>query len=142
MAGKTTPRAAAIDLGKVRVGLAVTDELGLMAHSRGFLDGKSKKALLAALTALAREEGIERFVVGLPLEMTGEEGLAARRAAAFAEELHAASGVPVDLWDERLSTVEASRRLRDRGVKSRAQRAIVDGAAAAVILQSWMDGQR
>src|SRR5580693_5970985 len=108
MAGETTLRAAAIDLGKVRVGLAVTDELGLMAHSRGFLDGKSRKALLAA----------------------------------FAEELRAAAGVPVDLWDERLSTVEASRRLRDRGVKSRAQRAIVDGAAAAVILQSWMDGQR
>jgi putative Holliday junction resolvase len=142
MAGKTTPRAAAIDLGKVRVGLAVTDELGVMAHTRASLDGKSRKALLAALAALARDERIERFVVGLPLEMSGEEGPAARRAAVFAGELHAATGVPVELWDERLSTVEATRRLRDRGVKARAQRAIVDGAAAAVILQSWMDGQR
>jgi putative holliday junction resolvase len=142
MAGKTTPRAAAIDLGKVRVGLAVTDELGVMAHTRGFLDGKSRKALLAALAALAREERIERFVVGLPLEMSGEEGPAARRATVFAGELFAATGVPVELWDERLSTVEATRRLRDRGMKARAQRAIVDGAAAAVILQSWMDGRR
>lgn len=142
MAGKAIQRAAAIDLGKARVGLAVTDDLGLMAHTRPSLDGRSRKALLAALAALAREEGIERFVVGFPLEMTGVEGPAARRAAAFAEELHAATGVPVDLWDERLSTVEATRRLRDRGVRARAQRAIVDGAAAAVVLQSWMDGQR
>jgi putative Holliday junction resolvase len=141
MAGKATPRAAAIDLGKARVGVAVTDELGLMAHTRGFLDGRSRKALLAALADLAREEGLERFVVGLPLEMTGDHGPAARRAAAFAEELHAATGLPVDLWDERLSTVEATRRLRDRGMKARAQRAIVDGASAAVILQSWMDAQ-
>jgi putative Holliday junction resolvase len=137
-----TLRVAAIDLGKARVGVAVADELGSMAHARPFLDGRSKKPLLAALVALAKEEAIQRFLVGLPLEMTGEEGPAARRAIAFAHELCEATGVEVELVDERLSTVEASRRLRDGGVKGRAQKALIDGAAAAVILQGWLDARR
>jgi len=142
MAQKEHPRVAAIDLGKARVGLAVSDELGWMAHVRPSLDGKSRKPLLRALAALAEEEHIERFLVGLPLEMTGEEGPAAQRAIAFAHELHAATSVEVVLVDERLSTVEARRRLRDGGVKARAQKGRIDGASAAVILQSWLDGQR
>jgi putative Holliday junction resolvase len=136
------PRVAAIDLGKARVGLAVTDELGLMAHTRPFLDGRSRKALLASLAALAREERIARFLVGLPLEMSGAEGPAARRALAFAEELAAAAAVPVEMVDERLSTVEASRRLHDGGVNARAQRGRIDGAAAAILLQGWIDAHR
>ncbi len=136
------PRVAAVDLGKARVGLAVTDELGLMAHTRPFLDGRSRRALLASLAALAREEGIARFLVGLPLEMSGAEGPSARRALAFAGDLAEATGVPVEMVDERLTTVEASRRLRDGGTKARAQKARIDGAAAAVILQSWLDARR
>lgn len=133
---------AAIDLGKARVGVAVADELGLMAHARPYLDGKSRKALLAALAELAREDEITRFLVGLPLEMNGDHGPAAQRALAFAQELADATGVEIEMIDERLSTVEASRRLRDRGVKARDQKALVDGAAAAVILQSWLDARR
>jgi putative Holliday junction resolvase len=141
MARKPSPRVAAIDLGKARVGVAVSDELGLLAHTRPFLDGKSKKPLLAALAALAREDGITRFLVGLPLEMTGEQGPAARRALAFAQELADATGVEVEMIDERLSTVEASRRLTDGGHKARQQKGLVDGASAAVFLQSWLDGR-
>ena len=133
---------AAIDLGKARVGVAVTDELGLMAHARPFLDGKSRRPLLAALAALAKEEKIGRFVVGLPLEMNGDHGPAAQRALEFAQQLADATGVEIEMIDERLSTVEASRRLRDRGLSSREQRSLVDGAAAAVILQSWLDTKR
>ncbi len=133
---------AAIDLGKARVGLAVTDELGLMAHPRPALDGRNKKALLASLAELAREEGIARFLVGLPLEMTGVEGPAARRAREIAAELADASGVPVELWDERLTTVEASRRLRAGGVRSHEQKGRIDGAAAAVMLEAWLAAQR
>jgi putative Holliday junction resolvase len=134
-------RVVAIDLGKARVGVAVTDDLGLMAHARPHLDGKSRKALLRALVELAREERTERFLVGLPLEMSGQEGLAARRALAFAQELADATGVAVEMIDERLSTVEASRRLRDGGVSGRAQKDRIDGAAAAVLLQGWLDGR-
>ena len=142
MAKKAVMRVAAIDLGKARVGVAVADELGLMAHARPFLDGKSRKALLAALVELAREEKLTRFLVGLPLEMNGDEGPAAQRAMEFAQQLADATGVEIEMIDERLSTVEASRRLRDRGVKARDQRSLVDGAAAAVILQSWLDARR
>jgi putative Holliday junction resolvase len=141
MAKASRGRVAAIDLGKARVGVAVTDELRMMAHARPFLDGRSRKALLAALTALAREEGVGRFLVGFPLEMNGEVGPAAQRTLAFAQELADATGVEIEMVDERLSTVEASRRLRDRGVKARDQKSLVDGAAAAVILQSWIDAQ-
>ena len=91
------PKVAAIDLGKARVGLAVTDELGLMAHPRPALDGRNRKALLASLAAFAQEEGVVRFLVGLPLEMTGAEGSAARGAREFAAALADASGVTVEL---------------------------------------------
>jgi putative holliday junction resolvase len=137
-AGRRACRVAAIDLGKARVGVAVTDELGAMAHPRPFLPGHSRKPLLAALRALAEEERLERFLVGLPLEMTGEEGPAAARAIAFAHELADATGVEVELVDERLSTVEASRRLSEGGRSSRDQKARIDGAAAAVMLESWL----
>ncbi|MFT3770770.1 MAG: Holliday junction resolvase RuvX [Minicystis sp.] len=142
MAKRSPVRVAAIDLGKARVGVAVADELGMMAHLRPFLDGKSRKALLASLVELAREDKIERFLVGLPLEMNGDEGPAAQRAMEFAQQLADATGVEIEMIDERLSTVEASRRLRDRGVKARDQKHLVDGAAAAVILQSWLDARR
>lgn len=138
---KRAMRVAAIDLGKARVGLAVADELGMMAHARPPLDGKSRKALIAALVALCREEKLTRFLVGLPLEMNGGEGPAARRALEFAQQLADASGVEIEMVDERLSTVEASRRLRDGGLTTREQRGKVDGAAAAVILQGWLDAR-
>ena len=139
MTKRQPPRVAAIDLGKARVGVAVADELGLMAHARPFLDGRSRKALLRALADLAREDRIERFLVGLPLEMTGEEGPAARRALDFARELADAAGVEVEMIDERLSTVAAGRLLREGGVRGRDQKGRIDGASAALLLQSWLD---
>jgi putative Holliday junction resolvase len=135
-------RVAAIDLGKARVGVAVSDELGLLAHPRPPLDGKSKKALIAALASLAREEEIARFVLGLPLEMSGAEGSAAKKVLAFAEDLANATGIEVELVDERLTTVEAFRQLRAQGISGRAGKRLVDGVAAAVILQSWLDRHR
>jgi len=121
--------------------VAVADELGAMAHTRPFLDGRSRKAVLRALVDLAREDRLDRFLVGLPLEMTGEEGPAARRAITFAHELCEAAGLEVELVDERLTTVEASRRLRDGGKSSRSQKALIDGASAAVLLQAWLDAR-
>jgi putative holliday junction resolvase len=135
-------RVAAIDLGKARVGIAVSDELGLLAHPRPFLDGKSRKPLLAALVAMVRDEGIERFLLGLPLEMSGDEGPAARRVMGFAQELANAAGVEIELVDERLTTVEAAQQLRRSGISARDGKSLVDGVAAAVILQSWLDARR
>jgi len=133
-------RAAGIDLGKARVGLAVADELGLYAHPRPYLDGRNRKALLAELTRVAREDRIERFVVGLPLELSGAQGPSARRAIEFAQQLANATGVEVELVDERLTTVEADQQLQASGVSRRDARGLVDGVAAAVLLQCWLDG--
>lgn len=135
-------RAAAIDLGAVRVGLAVSDELGLLAHPRPFLDGRSLGLALRRLAELARQEGIEVFVVGLPRALSGREGSPARRAREFADRLRLATGLPVELVDEWLTTREAQARLREGGWKEREWRSKVDSAAAAVLLQSWLDGRR
>jgi putative Holliday junction resolvase len=128
-----------VDLGKVRVGVAVSDELGALAHPRPALDGTNRKALLAGLAALAAAEEVGRFVVGLPVEMSGSHGAAAERAEKFALALANATGLEVELWDERLTTVEASRRLSEAGKRKRSQQASIDSAAAALLLQAWLD---
>jgi putative Holliday junction resolvase len=135
-------RSIGIDLGGARCGVAVDDELGQLAHPRPNLPAKDRKALVLALTDLAREVDARRFVVGLPLEMTGREGAAAERVRTFAQHLADASGLDVVLWDERLSTVEASGALRRAGHDAREQKGLIDGAAAVTILQSWIDARR
>jgi putative holliday junction resolvase len=134
-------RAAGIDLGRIRVGLAVTDELGLMAHPRPYLDGRNPRRVLDALAALVATEQLERFIVGLPRQLDGREGPPARRARKFAEQLERRTGVSVELVDEWLSTKQARDRLREQGLDDRAARERVDSAAAAVLLQAWLDGR-
>lgn len=139
---KRIPRVCALDLGGVRVGVAISDELGLMAHPRGVLDGRKHPALLAALAALADDEKLDRFVVGLPLDMKGGEGDSARRARRLAQAIADATGREVELWDERLSTVEARRALADSEVHGKKAKAHIDEASAVVVLQAWLDRER
>jgi putative holliday junction resolvase len=135
-------RTCALDPGTVRVGVAIDDELGLLAHPRGALDAGNRKALLAALRVLAEQETVVRFVVGLPLDMHGGEGMAARGARTLAQQVADATGRAVELWDERLTTVEAQRSLRASEVRGKKARARIDEAAACAILQSWLDARR
>ena len=135
-------RAAAIDLGTVRVGLAVADELGLLAHPRPHLDGRDPRQVVETLARLASDEGIDVFLVGLPRTLAGNEGPPARRARHFAEQLERHTGLTVELVDERLSTREATQRLREQGLAEREIRSRVDSASAAVLLQSWLDARR
>lgn len=135
-------RAAAIDYGAVRVGLAVVDDLGLLAHPRPFLNGRNQQQLLEHLKELQQAEQIELFVLGLPRELKGREGPAARRVRAFAQKLEQATPARVELYDEWLSTREAAGRLRQQGLSAKQQRGRIDSAAAAVLLQSWLDGRR
>jgi putative holliday junction resolvase len=135
-------RAAAIDLGTVRVGLAVADELGMLAHPRPYLDGRDIGRVVGQLARLAAEEQITLFVVGLPAHMSGEEGIAARKARAFAKRLAEKTGLEVELIDERWSTKEATQRLRDQGLSAKEQRERIDSASAALLLQSWLDSRK
>lgn len=136
-----TRRACGLDLGAARVGVAICDELGFMAHPRPTLDARDRRRLLAELRALALSEEIDRFVVGLPLDMKGGEGDAARKARELAEAIAEATGVEVELWDERLTTAQAKRALDASGVRGKKAKATIDAAAAVAILQSWMDAQ-
>jgi putative Holliday junction resolvase len=122
--------------------VAVDDELGLLAHPRGVLDGRRRSVLLASLRSLADEEDIGRFVVGLPLDMTGGSGDAARNATEVAQQIAEFTGRPVDVWDERLSTVQAARSLAASQVRGAKARGHIDEASACVILQSWLDARR
>jgi putative holliday junction resolvase len=134
-------RAIGIDLGSVRVGIAISDELGLMAHPRPHLPGSSWPALLEALAALARDESIDHFVVGLPRQLDGTEGRPAREARRFALALAQRTGIEVTLCDEWLTTREARARLHAGGKSDKQSRSRIDSAAAAVLLQSWLDAR-
>ncbi len=138
---KRPPRkgVCALDLGAARVGVAVTDELGMMAHPRGVLAAKPRPAFLAALKELVDEEQIGRIIVGFPLDMRGTEGEAARRARELAQAIADTTGCDVELFDERLTTVQAQRALTASGLKGKKARARIDEAAAVAILQAWLD---
>jgi putative Holliday junction resolvase len=145
---KRTGRTCALDFGQARVGVAIDDELGLIAHPKGALAAKPEPALLAELRRLVTDEGVTRFVVGLPLDMKGGEGDSARKARAFAQKVADATGLDVELWDERLTTTQARRTLASAGLRERTNkrsgrsiRAHVDEAAAVAILQSWLESK-
>ncbi len=128
-----------LDLGAVRIGVAVSDELGSMAHPRGTLAAKPRPAFLDALKGIVRDEEVTRIIVGLPLDMRGTEGEAARRARDMAQAIADATACDVELFDERLTTVEAQRALTASGVRGKKARARIDEAAAVAILQAWLD---
>ncbi len=127
-------RILAIDPGERRVGLAVSDPLGITAQGLTTLDLR-KGELVAHLRVLLQEYDVGRIVVGHPLSLAGRETEASRLAAALAEELRQELGLPVELWDERLSSAEAERTLRG----TRAGKGAVDRLAAVLILQGYLD---
>ena len=142
-------RRLGVDVGRVRVGVAVSDPDGILAtplvtvprDTGGAAD--SVPADIAELVRLVGEHEVVQIVVGLPVRLNGAEGAAAIDIRAYAERLARAVGhVPIALADERMSTVVATRRLAERGVRGKRQRAVVDQAAAVEILQSWLDTQR
>jgi len=132
-------RTLGVDLGRVRIGLALADDLLGTARPLRTIVRRNERLDLGTIAALARDYEVARAVLGLPLNMDGSEGPAARLARDFRPRLAEALGVPVELFDERLSSFEAETRLRDRGVSSKDRRAMVDAEAAAVILQGWLD---
>lgn len=135
-------RAAAIDYGQARIGVAVADELGMMAHPRPFVPAKPPARALRIISSQLKSEQVTHILVGLPRNMDGTEGLSARRARKFAEELELVSGLSIELVDERLTTVSALGLLRAGGTNAKDSRTKIDSASAAVMLQTWLDSKR
>jgi putative Holliday junction resolvase len=138
----TVVRVLGIDLGSKRIGIAVSDRSGTIASPLLVLPRAGRPADdHRRIAALVAEEEAERVVVGLPLSLSGELGPAARGAIAEAEELATVVGVPVETYDERLTTVTADRALMEFKMRAQARRRVVDKVAAAVMLQSWLDSR-
>ena len=126
-----------IDFGRARIGVAISDELRLLAHPVETIPS-SKKAI-ARVATLAQDKGVECIVVGVPKLMSGGLGSAAEEVLRFIEDLRKAVSCDVVSWDERLTTVAAHRALRDAGKKTKDTRAYVDQVAAQMILQGYLD---
>jgi len=128
-----------IDFGRARIGLAISDELRLLAHPLETIPANKDSA--KRIAEIVRERKIDKVVVGIPRHMSGEIGAAANEALEFATKLRALVLCEVETWDERLTTVAANRALRDAGKKTRQTRNIVDQVAAQIILQGYLDRQ-
>lgn len=134
-------RILAIDYGSRRMGLAVTDPLGITAQGLDTLERKNNRADFGRLERTIREYQVKEIVLGNPLRMSGQEGTQSQKVAEFAEELRKRFQLPVHLWDERLTSAEANRLLRDAEVSTKKRAQAVDRMAAVLILQSFMQSR-
>jgi putative Holliday junction resolvase len=133
-------RVLAVDLGSKRIGIAVSDLTGTVASPLAVLErSRSRRHDHEQIAAYVREEEAELVVVGLPISMSGAEGPAAKAARTEAKALATLVDVPIETFDERLTTVTAERALAEAGVRGPARRRVVDKVAAAVILQAFLD---
>jgi putative holliday junction resolvase len=128
-----------LDLGEARTGVALSDELCMLAHPLETIESGSTETVARRVQKIVAERKVDCVVVGLPRQMNGSLGLAAKGAQRFVEKLRPLVSCQIVTWDERLSTVAAERALRDAGKKTRETRGIRDQVAAQIILQSYLD---
>ena len=138
---KLRPRVLGLDVGSKTIGMAVSDPLWITAQGLQTLRRKNKRTDFGRLNQIIDQYEITEIVVGLPLRMSGMEGTQSEKMRRFAEDLGKASGLPVHLWDERLSSAEANRVLRDSEMSIKRRGEVVDRLAAVLILQSWMEAR-
>ncbi len=136
---QTKTRILALDVGRRRIGIAVSDPLGITAQGLPNLERTRKRDDLDALARLAAEHQAGLILVGNPINMSGSEGRQSAWVREFAEAVERRTGIPVKLWDERLTTVEASRVLRASGIGIEKRAAAVDRLSAVILLQSYLD---
>ena len=132
-------RILGLDVGSRRIGVAVSDPLGITAQGLETLQRKNKRHDLECLHRVIREYKVKEIVVGLPLRMSGAEGIQSDKMQVFAEELRKRFRLPVHLWDERLTSAEANRLLRETDLSIEKRGKAVDRMAAILILQGWME---
>jgi putative pre-16S rRNA nuclease len=135
-------RALGIDLGEARIGLAISDELGLLAHPLETLRAKERRLIIEEITEIIDRHSISTVIIGLPRNMNGTYGPAAEKAREFAAELRLRVTCHVRLWDERLTSVAAQRALHESGRTVKQSRELIDQVAAQLILQAWLDSQQ
>jgi len=135
-------RIAALDVGEARVGVAVSDELGITAQGVGVVRRVGGRRDLEALASLLAPYTPERLVVGLPLALGGSEGPQAAKVRRFAEQAAAPLGLPLAFWDGRMTTVAAERALLEADVRRRRRREVIDKVAATLILQGYLAARR
>jgi putative Holliday junction resolvase len=135
-------RVLGLDLGDVRIGVAISDPDRRIALPLGTVQVGRPPGEMRAIADLVREHEVTLVVIGEPVSLDGVRRERATHAANFADAMRGLLGVPVAMHDERLSTVEAERSLRDAGVDRKRRRSVVDSAAAQIILQSWLDARR
>lgn len=130
-----------LDVGSRRIGLAISDPLGITAQGLATLHRQNKRLDFEQLEKVIREYGVTQIVVGLPLRMSGLEGVQAEKMQIFAEELRKRFQLPVHMWDERLTSAQANRLLRETEMSIKRRGQVVDQMAAVLILQSFMDSR-
>ena len=135
-------RVLGLDVGARRIGVAVSDALGITAQGLETLHRKNKKHDFAYLYRVIRDYEVKEIVVGLPLRLSGAEGAQAEKIHIFAEDLRKHFKLPVHLWDERLTSAEANRLLRETDLSIEKRGQAVDRMAAILILQGWMESRR
>lgn len=135
-------RCLGVDLGRVRIGLALSDPLGLVAQPLAVIEPAGPRRAIAEVARAIEEHEVRTVVVGLPRMLSGTEGPGAEAARAFVRDLSLrCPGVLIELWDERLTTAQAERTMVDAGVRRAKRRATIDSVAAALILQTWLDAR-
>lgn len=133
-------RSLGIDHGDARIGLAISDDLGMLAHPHSTIQ-VAEGDPIPKIAELVTKERIGTIVLGLPRNMDGTYGPAAEKVRAFAEQLRAVVSCPIKMWDERMTTKAAQRGLHAAGKNTKQSRSVIDQAAAQLILQGWLDSQ-
>jgi putative Holliday junction resolvase len=134
-------RILGLDVGARRVGIAISDPLGLTAQGLDTLQRRNRRYDLGELRKLLKEYAVREIVVGNPLRMSGQSGTQAQKMEVFAGQLKQSFSLPVHLWDERLSTAEAHRLLDETGIRDSRRKEVIDKMAAVLILQSFLDAR-
>ena len=128
-----------LDIGDARIGVAISDELGIAAHPLCTITRKNRKVDLAALHALIDTHRVEQIVIGLPLRLNGEIGIQAQKVQKFAAVLERTSNLPISFWDERFTTIEAEQILQETKKRRKKRKRIIDQVAAVLILDGYLE---
>jgi putative holliday junction resolvase len=135
-------RALGIDYGAKRIGIAVSDALGIAATAVEVIEEANVDKAVARIAAIAKDRGVRTLVVGIPVNMDGSTHASDGQVRAFAERCAKATGLPVEYVDERLTTRQAERHLWNAGLAQKRRKARVDMVAASLLLQSWLDSKK